>query len=118
MAGGNEAVGDQDKERHRGLGAARKKINAPHRGVPVVIESHQPVKASKREAKNKKWNESVGGVPEAKGDAGVSIFVLPHGELSVEQACETEEGEIESAPEIKERQIKKRPFPGEQRIVG
>ena len=85
VTGANEAVRNQNQNCHRGLSAPRKEVNAPHGGVPVMIERHQPIESGKGEAKDEEWNEAVGGMAESKGDARIPIRVLAHGKVAVEQ---------------------------------
>ena len=90
----NQSIGDQDQQGHGGLGGPGKEVDAPHGGVPVVIESHQPIKAGEGEAEHKKRNESIGGVAQAEGDSGIPIFILTDRKTAIQQASQGEEKRI------------------------
>ena len=54
--------GDKDDNRHRIQGAARKDINAPHGGEPLVIEGLDDVDREKRQD-HRKYRHAPAGVP-------------------------------------------------------
>jgi len=79
MTCANQSIRDKNEQSHGGLGSACKEIDAPHGGVPVVVQSHQPVKSCKREAKDEEGNKSIGRMPQAQGDPGIPVLILANG---------------------------------------
>lgn len=112
----DQTIRDQDQNRHRGLGTTGKQVDAPHGGVPVMIQRHQPIKSGEGQAQDKEGDEPIGGMTEAEGDSGVPIQVLSHGEISVEHSGDGKKEKVKSASKIKERLVQEGSFPCEKRI--
>jgi hypothetical protein len=83
-----------------------------------MVQGHEPIKPCKGQAKHKEGDKSVGSVAQSYGDARIPIFVLAHGEISVQEPSQGKEKEIEPAPNIEEGLIQEGALPGQERIGG